>query len=128
MANLNQIADYQADIFGASILSDSGSETFISGSSTRRIKILPTLQPGTWIINASVNYTANQAGQRAVEIRVDGTSYGRQATNSVTNLGTALSTSCIVKSSSSMTVELWGYQNSGSNISTAWDYNIVQIK
>ena len=110
MANLNQIADYQADIFGASILSDSGSETFISGSSTRRIKILPTLQPGTWIINASVNYTANQAGQRAVEIRVDGTSYGRQATNSVTNLGTALSTSCIVKSSSSMTVELWYFQ------------------
>ena len=79
-----------------------------------------SLGAGTWIVEGSIAYDANTTGRRGAEIYVDGIGNitASQQTQNATSAGvTRVATSATVVLTASTVVRLYGFQNSGGQLS-----------
>lgn len=91
-----------------------------------------SLAPGRYMLFGSARFSGASSGYRGITIFEGNDTIGRAAASQPcipsSSWTTALNTSCFVAVSSTTTYKLGVYQNSGSSLSTTWDFYAVAIR
>lgn len=91
-----------------------------------------SLAPGRYMLFGSARFSGATSGYRGITIYKDNSTIGRASASQPaipsSSWTTAMNCSCFVAVSSTTTYKLGVYQNSGSSLSTEWDFYAVAIR
>lgn len=111
------------------MVEESGTATL--ASSTNANVVSKQLQPGTWLVNARLQYPSNATGRRAAKLSTtsqdDGNVISSDVRNAVSGGTTQVQTERVFAFDEATTVYLIGWQNSGSALSCSGQIQAVRI-